>query len=287
MKLLRYGPAHQEKPGLLDANGKIRDLSAHLSDVDSRAIDAEGLKRLSLLNIDSIPIVEGSPRLGVPLSGIGKVVAIGLNYVDHANEAKLPIPSEPIVFMKATSSLCGSSDDTLIPRNSTKLDWEVELGIVVGTRASYVNEEDALDHVAGYLAANDVSERQFQLERGSQWDKGKGCDTFCPLGPYLVTKDEIKDPQNLAMWLDVNGERMQSGNTANMIFSCAKIVSYLSQFMTLLPGDVIITGTPHGVGIGFNPPRFLKAGDVVTLGIDGLGSQRQLICDTPADGALS
>ncbi|WP_298961663.1 fumarylacetoacetate hydrolase family protein [uncultured Methylobacterium sp.] len=276
MKLLRYGPAGREKPGLLDGEGRIRDLSGHVPDIDARCLSADGLAALAKLAPESLPIVEGEPRLGTPLAGIGKFIAIGLNYADHAAESNLPIPKEPVVFTKAISSLSGPNDPVMLPKDSVKSDWEVELGIVIGKRASYVDEAQALEHVAGYCLVNDVSEREYQIERGGTWDKGKGCDTFGPLGPWLVTADEVGDPQNLDMWLDLNGKRMQTGNTRTMIFGCAHIVSYLSRFMTLMPGDVITTGTPPGVGMGIKPePVFLKAGDVMTLGIEKLGSQRQ------------
>jgi 2,4-didehydro-3-deoxy-L-rhamnonate hydrolase len=277
MKLVRFGAAGHEKPGLLDASGRIRDLSGHLKDLDGDAVSPAGLKRIAALNPAELPLVDGTPRFGVPVTASSKFVAIGLNYVDHAKEAGMQIPSEPIFFIKANTSLCGPNDATEKPRGSTKLDWEVELAVVIGTRAKYVSEADALNHVAGYAVCNDVSERNFQLERGGTWDKGKSHDTFGPVGPWLVTKDEIADPQKLGMWLDVNGERRQTGNTATMIFTVAKCISYVSQFLTLLPGDVITTGTPPGVGSGMKPPKFLNVGDVVTLGIDGLGAQRQEI----------
>lgn len=277
MKLLRYGPVGQEKPGVLDADGNIRDLSGVLSDLNGDALSPSNLKKLAGLEIDKLPIVAGNPRLGVPVAGVSKFIAIGLNFSDHAAEANMAIPSEPIVFMKALSCLSGPNDDVIQPKYSTKMDWEVELGIVIGSKAQYVSVENALDHVVGYCLINDVSERHYQLERGGQWDKGKGFDTFGPVGPYLVTRDEIGDAKNLNMWLDVNGERMQTGNTNTMIFDCAKIVSYLSECMTLLPGDVICTGTPPGVGMGMKPARYLKVGDVMTLGIDNLGAQRQRV----------
>lgn len=276
MKLLRYGPAGHEKPGLLDSEGRIRDLSGHVSDIDGHCLGAEALARLAALAPESLPIVQGEPRLGVPVAGIGKFIAIGLNYADHAAESNLPIPSEPVVFTKAISSLNGPNDPVMLPKDSVKGDWEVELGIVIGRRASYIEEADALAHVAGYCLVNDVSEREYQIERGGTWDKGKGCDTFGPVGPWLVTADEVGDPQALDLWLDVNGKRMQTGNTRTMIFTCAHIVSYVSRFMTLMPGDVITTGTPPGVGMGVKPqPVYLKPGDVMTLGIEKLGQQRQ------------
>jgi 2-keto-4-pentenoate hydratase/2-oxohepta-3-ene-1,7-dioic acid hydratase in catechol pathway len=278
MKLLRYGPRGQERPGLWDAGGNIRDLSKVVAQIDDAMLSPKNLARLRRIDPASLPVVKGNPRLGVPYAGISKFVAVGLNYSDHAAEAGMPIPKEPILFMKATTSLCGPNDDVIQPRNSTKLDWEVEIGIVIGTKAQYVPESRALAHVAGYCVVNDVSERDFQLERGSQWDRGKGCDTFGPVGPWLVTTDEITDPQGLDMWLDVNGKRMQTGSTKTMIFSCAKLVSYVSYLFTLKPGDVITTGTPPGVGMGVKPsPVFLKAGDEMRLGIDGLGEQRQKV----------
>ena len=277
MKLVRYGNPGKEKPGLIDAEGKLRDLSKVIKDVGPAELSDKVLAKLAKLKADKLPLVKGSPRIGCPITGIGKYVAIGLNYRDHAAEAGMPIPKEPIVFMKATSCIQGPNDDVMLPKGSVKMDWEIEIGIVIGTTARYVSQKDALKHVAGYALCNDVSEREFQIERGPQWDKGKGCDTFGPIGPWLVTTDEITDPQKLGMWLDVNGERRQTGNTKTMIFSCAKIVSYVSQFMTLMPGDVICTGTPPGVGLGMKPPQFLKKGDVMTLGIEGLGEQRQRV----------
>ncbi len=277
MKLLRYGPAGFEKPGLLDANGAIRDLSGVVAHVTSEHLSDKALAKLAKVDPKSLPLVAGKPRLGVPYLGISKFIAIGLNFADHAAESNAPIPSEPIVFSKATTCINGPNDDIMLPLDSTKTDWEVELGVVIGTTARYVDEARALSHVAGYCVINDVSERNFQLERGSQWDKGKGCDTFGPIGPWLVTRDEVPDPQALDMWLDVNGEKMQRGSTRTMIFGVATLVSYVSRFMTLLPGDVITTGTPPGVGLGMKPPRYLKAGDVVTLGIAGLGEQRQKV----------
>ena len=277
MKLCRYGKDGHEKPGLIDAQGKLRDLSKVQATLDAETLAPRELARLAKIKPESLPVVTGSPRFGVPFTGISKYVAIGLNYSDHAAEAGMAVPTEPIIFMKATTSICGPNDDTVIPRNCTKLDWECELAIVIGTKAQYVSEEDSLKYVAGYCVANDVSERAFQLQ-SSQWDKGKGCDTFGPIGPWLVTTDEVPDPQNLDMWLDVNGEHMQSGNTRTMIFGARKIISYCSHYMTLLPGDVICTGTPPGVGMGKKPnPVYLKAGDVVTLGIQGLGQQQQKV----------
>jgi 2,4-diketo-3-deoxy-L-fuconate hydrolase len=276
MKLLRYGSPGQERPGLLDGQGRIRDLSGRIKDLDGSQLSPQVLQGLASLNVEELPVVEGSPRLGPPVANVGKFIAIGLNFSDHAAESNLPIPKEPVVFMKATSCIVGPNDQVVIPRGSTKTDWEVELGVVIGTRASYVAKEQALDHVAGYVVVNDVSEREYQTERGGQWDKGKGCDTFGPIGPWLVTKDEVGDVQDLAMWLDVNGERKQTGTTRTMIFDVATIVSYLSEFMSLLPGDIITTGTPPGVGLGQKPvPVYLKAGDVVRLGIEKLGEQQQ------------
>ncbi len=277
MKLVRYGKPGKEKPGLIDADGNLRDLSAVLPDIGAAALNAKVLAKLAKLKTDKLPLVKGKPRMGCPVAQVGKYIAIGLNYSDHAAESGMPIPKEPVVFMKATSCIQGPNDDVMLPKGSVKSDWEIELGIVIGTQARYVSQKDALKHVAGYTLCNDVSEREFQLERGLQWDKGKGCDTFGPIGPWLVTTDEIANPQKLAMWLDVNGVRKQTGNTKTMIFNCAKIVSYVSEFMTLMPGDVICTGTPPGVGLGMKPPVFLKKGDVMTLGIEGLGEQRQLV----------
>ena len=273
MKLLRYGPAGSEKPGLLDKDGRIRDLSAIIHDIAPSAISPEGLDRLREIDPRTLPQVDGQPRLGPPLTGVPKLIAIGLNYSDHAAEVGMPIPKEPIVFMKAISSITGPTGPVIIPKKSQKLDWEVELGVVIGRTAQYVDEAQALDYVAGYCLANDISEREWQIERGGQWTKGKSGDTFCPLGPWLVTKDEVPDSQKLSLCLDVNGQRRQTGSTATMIFGVKTIVSYLSQFMTLTPGDVIVTGTPPGVGSGMKPPVFLKPGDVMMLGIEGLGEQ--------------
>ena len=277
MKLVRYGAAGSEKPGLIDASGQLRDLSGQIGDLAGDAFAPASLARLTALDPAGLPAVSGSPRIGAPVGGSPKFIAIGLNYADHAAESGMPIPAEPIVFMKANNALCGPNDDVEKPRGSTKLDWEVELAVVIGTRAKYVSEADALKHVAGYAVCNDVSERAFQIERLGQWTKGKSHDTFGPLGPWLVTADAIPDPHNLAMWLDVNGQRCQTGSTATMIFKVPKIISYLSEMMTLSPGDIITTGTPPGVGMGMKPPKFLNAGDIVTLGIDGLGAQRQTI----------
>ena len=277
MKLLRYGPAGREQPGMLDSAGNIRDLSGVIVQIDDRTLAPRELAKLRKINPEALPRVKGKPRLGVPYAGISKFVAVGLNYSDHAAESNMPIPGEPILFMKATTCLCGPNDDVIQPKESTKLDWEVELGIVIGSKAQYVSEDRALDYVAGYCVINDISERNFQLERGSQWDRGKGCDTFGPVGPYLVTTDEITDPQTLDMWLNVNGEKRQRGSTRTMIFGCAHLVSYISRFMTLLPGDIITSGTPPGVGLGMKPPNYLKVGDVITLGIERLGEQRQTV----------
>lgn len=279
MKLLRYGPKGHEKPGILDNKGNIRDLSSLFSDIDGETLSADNLARLNALQIESLPLVEARTRLGACVNRVGKFICIGLNYADHAAESGMPIPSEPEVFSKFTSAISGPNDDIIQPKNSNKLDWEVELAIVIGKEASYVSEEQAEEHIAGYAVCNDVSERSFQLEKGSQWDKGKGCDTFGPLGPYLVTKDEIDDVTNLDMWLEVNGKRYQNGSTKTMIFSPAFIVSYLSQFTTLQPGDVISTGTPPGVGLGQTPPVYLKVGDKIELGIEGLGSQTQVVIE--------
>jgi 2,4-diketo-3-deoxy-L-fuconate hydrolase len=278
MKLLRYGPKGLEKPGLLDGESRIRDLSGLVSDITPDLLHGEGLARLKAVDPESLPLVEGEPRLGTPVNGSRKFIAIGLNFADHAAESGLPEPTEPVVFMKAITCLTGPNDEVMIPRGSEKTDWEVELGIVIGRAASYVEQAQALDHVAGYVLINDVSERAFQTERGGTWDKGKGCDTFGPVGPWVVTADEVGDPQDLDMWLDLNGKRMQTGNTRTMIFGVAEIVSYVSQFMTLEPGDLITTGTPPGVGLGQKPdPFYLKPGDVMTLGIEKLGQQRQTV----------
>ncbi len=281
MKLCRYGKDGFEKPGMIDAEGKLRDLSKVVSSIGPNEISPRGLKNLARIKAESLPVVAGNPRMGVPYVGIGKFVAIGLNYSDHAKEAGMAIPSEPIIFSKATTCISGPDDNVIQPPASTKLDWECELGIVIGTKAQHVTKEKALEHVAGYCVVNDVSERAFQLQ-SSQWDKGKGYDTFGPIGPWLVTTDEIPDPQVLDMFLDLNGKRMQSGNTRTMIFDCAHLVSYVSQYMTLLPGDIITTGTPPGVGMGVKPnPVFLKVGDEMTLGIQGLGQQKQKVVAYP------
>ena len=276
MKLLRYGPLGSEKPALLDSAGKMRDLSKLTSDLYPDVITEMGLKTLRGVDPNTLPLVEGNPRIGAPVAQIGKVICIGLNYSDHAAESGLPVPKEPIIFMKPTTAINGPNDPVMIPRDSVKSDWEVELGIVIGRIAQYVSLESALDYVSGYTIVNDVSEREFQIERGGTWDKGKGCDTFAPIGPWLVTRDEVPDPQALDMWLEVNGHRYQNGNTKTMIFGVKHIVSYVSKFMTLMPGDVIATGTPPGVGMGIKPtPKFLKVGDVMKVGIQGLGEQHQ------------
>ncbi len=281
MKLLRYGNAGAEKPGLLDVDGNIRDLSAVIPDLAGDALSADSLARLSALDPAKLPRVDGAQRIGPCVAGTGKFICIGLNYSDHAAETGATVPPEPVIFMKATSAICGPNDDVLIPRGSDKTDWEVELGVVIGKTAKYVNEADAMDYVAGYCIAHDVSERSFQTERSGQWTKGKSCDTFGPVGPYLVTRDEIPDPQSLGMWLKVNGQTMQDGSTNTMVYGVAFLVSYLSQFMSLHPGDIISTGTPPGVGMGQKPPRYLRDGDVVELGIEGLGRQRQgFVADT-------
>ncbi len=275
MKLLRYGPKGAEKPGLLDAGGKIRDLSGVVGDIAGATLSDEGLARLASIDPAQLPEVDPTVRLGPCVAGVGKYICIGLNYSDHAAESNMTVPPEPIIFMKATSAICGPNDPVFIPRGSEKTDWEVELAFVIGKRAKYVSEDEALDHVAGYAVANDVSERAFQAERHGQWTKGKSADHFGPTGPWLVTRDEIADPQNLKMWLKVNGKTRQNGSSRTMIYGVAYLVSYLSQFMSLLPGDIISTGTPPGVGLGMKPPKFLKNGDVVELGIEGLGTQKQ------------
>lgn len=277
MKLLRYGQPGQEKPALLDADGRIRDLSGVVPDIAGTVLAEEGLSALRAVDSATLPLVAEGVRIGPCVASVGKFICIGLNYADHAAESNMPVPKEPIVFMKATSAICGPNDIVRIPRNSTKTDWEVELGVVIGRHAKYVTEAEALDYVAGYCVINDVSEREFQLERGGQWDKGKGSDTFGPMGPWLVTRDEISDPQNLAMWLDVDGKRFQNGSTSTMVFGVANLVSYLSQFMSLQPGDVIATGTPPGVGMGQKPPLYLRAGQTMRLGIAGLGEQIQAV----------
>ncbi|WP_282373673.1 fumarylacetoacetate hydrolase family protein [Pseudomonas sp. PS02290] len=280
MKLLRYGEPGQERPGLLDSDGRIRDLTDLIGDLSGTALSPESIAHLQSQDISSLPLVEGNPRLGPCVGKIGKFICIGLNYADHAAETGADIPKEPIIFNKWTSAIVGPNDNVEIPRNSKKTDWEVELGVVIGKGGRYIDEADALEHVAGYCVINDVSEREFQIERGGTWDKGKGCDTFGPIGPWLVTRDEIADPHQLNLWLEVDGKRYQNGNTRTMIFQIPKLVSYLSQFMSLQPGDVISTGTPPGVGLGIKPePVFLRAGQTMRLGIEGLGEQQQLTVD--------
>ncbi len=275
MKLVRFGTAGAERPGLIDTEGQIRDLSGHVADISGSALTPEGLARLAAIDPASLPLVKDGVRYGPCVAGVGKFLCIGLNYSDHAAESGMTVPPEPVLFAKATSAIVGPDDNVAIPRGSTKTDWEVELGIVIGTPAKYVGEAEAEAHIAGYCVINDVSEREYQLERHGTWDKGKGCDTFGPIGPWLVTRDEIADPCDLAMWLEVNGHRYQSGSTGTMVYKPAFLVSYLSQFMTLHTGDIISTGTPPGVGMGQKPPVYLKAGDVMALGIEGLGAQRQ------------
>jgi 2-keto-4-pentenoate hydratase/2-oxohepta-3-ene-1,7-dioic acid hydratase in catechol pathway len=277
VKLVRYGAPDREKPGLVDSEGRIRDLSGHVDDIGGTALDPDALAKLGALDPAGLPLVNGDPRIGPCVAGVGKFICIGLNYSDHAAETGSRVPPEPIIFMKATSAISGPNDDLLIPRGSKKTDWEVELGVVIGRKAKYVDDAQALDYVAGYCTVHDVSERAFQTERHGQWTKGKSCDSFGPLGPWLVTRDEVPDPQDLPMWLKVNGETMQHGSTKTMIYGVAFLVSYLSNFMSLHPGDIISTGTPPGVGMGMKPPRFLKSGDVVELGIEGLGNQRQQV----------
>jgi 2-keto-4-pentenoate hydratase/2-oxohepta-3-ene-1,7-dioic acid hydratase in catechol pathway len=281
MKLLRYGPPAHERPGLLDSQGRIRDLSILIGELTADRLSPESLKVLDRIEVQALPIVEGTPRLGIPYVGTGKFIAIGLNYSDHAKETNQAIPKEPMVFLKATSCLNGPYDDIVLPKDSTKADWEVELGVVIGTTAQYVSEADALKHVAGYCLVNDVSERGFQIERGGTVDKGKGCDTFGPVGPYLVTANEVGDPQALDMWLELNGTRMQTGSTQTMIFGVAKLISYVSLFMSLHPGDLITTGTPPGVGFARKPPIHLKPGDAIRAGITKLGEQRQRVVSWP------
>ena len=280
VKLVRYGPAGQEKPGLVDADGGIRDLSGEVDDIAGDVLLPEGMARLEALDPASLPRVDGSPRLGPPVAGVGKIMAIGLNYSDHAAETGQDVPPEPVLFMKATSAISGPDDPVVIPRGSEKTDYEVELAAVVGRPGKYVDEADALDHVAGYCICNDVSEREFQLHRAGQWTKGKSCDTFAPIGPWLVSRDEIADPQKLGLWTKVNGETRQDGNTDKMVYGLKHLLSYLSTMMSLQTGDIVSTGTPPGVGAGFEPPRFLKPGDVMELGVEGLGTQRQeLVAD--------
>ena len=278
MRLLRYGPVGQEKPGALDRDGVLRDLSGELPDLTPAQLSAPSLQRLRRMDLSALPAVAGRPRLGVPVAGIGKFIAVGLNYADHAAEAALPVPKEPVLFTKAISCLNGPDDDVMLPQGAMKGDWEVELGVVIGTRARYVEESQALDHVAGYCVVNDVSERAYQIERGGTWDKGKGCDTFGPVGPWLVTTDEVGDPQDLKLWLELNGQRRQNGSTRTMIFGVATLISYISRFLTLEPGDLVTTGTPPGVGMGVKPePLYLKAGDIMTLGVERLGQQTQKV----------
>jgi 2-keto-4-pentenoate hydratase/2-oxohepta-3-ene-1,7-dioic acid hydratase in catechol pathway len=282
MKLLRYGPVGQEKPGCLDKDGNVRDLSGKLDDITADTLSPAGLEALKAIDVASLPVVKEPGRIGTPYAKVGKFLCVGLNYSDHAAETGAEVPAEPILFTK-WSEATGPNDNIVLPQNSVKTDWEVELGVVIGTKARYVSLEDALNYVAGYCVVNDVSEREYQIERGGTWDKGKGCDTFGPVGPWLVTSDEVADPQNLGMWLDVNGKRFQDGNTRTMIFNVAYLVHYISQFTTLQPGDLISTGTPPGVGLGQKPPVYLKAGDVVRLGIEGLGEQQQSVHAWSAD----
>jgi 2,4-diketo-3-deoxy-L-fuconate hydrolase len=278
MKLLRYGTKGNEKPALVDAKGLIRDLSSVIQDIDASTLSPSGLAKLADVDISRLPIVDKPGRIAPPYSGVGKFICVGLNYADHAAESGLPVPPEPVLFMKAPSAVIGCNDPVVLPQESVKTDWEVELGVVIGTKARYVSEADALSHVAGYCVVNDISEREYQLERAGQWDKGKGCDTFGPIGPWLVTRDEVPNPQNLDMWLEVDEKRYQSGNTRTMVFGVAHLVSYISRFMTLYPGDIISTGTPPGVGMGQKPaPVYLKAGDAMRLGIAGLGEQHQVV----------
>jgi 2,4-diketo-3-deoxy-L-fuconate hydrolase len=281
IKLLRYGEIGRERPGLLDRQGVLRDLSTAVADIAGTALSTQELERLRALDANSLRVVGGSPRVGAPIGNVGKMICVGLNYADHAAESGLPLPELPVIFMKATTAIVGAEDHIVLPRGSSKTDWEVELGVVIGETARDVAPDEALDHVAGYVVVNDVSEREFQFEHGGQWDKGKGCDTFGPIGPWLVTRDEIADVQNLQMWLTVNGRRFQSSSTGSMVFDVAYLVSHISRYMTLMPGDVISTGTPPGVGHGQKPPLYLKAGDVVELGIEGLGQQRQSVVASP------
>ena len=277
MKLVRFGAAGDEKPGVIDEHGNLRDLSAYIEDITAQNLSDEKLSELSKINLNTLPIMDKSTRLGACVSGVGKFICIGLNYADHAKEAGMEVPPEPVIFMKATSAICGPTDPILLPRGSVKTDWEVELAVVIGKKAKYVELEDAMSYVAGYAASNDISERTYQLEGSGHWTKGKSCDSFGPLGPYLVTKDEIPDPQNLSMWLSVNGQKMQDGSTSTMVYGVAFLVHYISQFMSLMPGDIISTGTPPGVGLGMTPPIYLKPGDIVTLGVEGLGEHNQMV----------
>ena len=287
MKLARYGNPGQEKPGILDADGRLRDLSAIVADITADVLTRDGLRRLAAIDPATLPLVSGTPRYGAPVAHVGKMLCVGLNYAEHAAETNTPLPEQPVLFMKATSAIVGANDDLMIPRGSVKTDWEVELGIIIGDVARDVSVDAALAHVAGYAVINDVSEREFQLEHGGQWVKGKSCDTFGPVGPWMVTADEIPDPQKLSLWLEVNGHRYQNGNTRTMAFGVAQLVSYISRYMTLMPGDVISSGTPAGVGLGQHPPTYLRAGDVVELGIEGLGRQRQQVIAHPADAVRS
>jgi 2,4-diketo-3-deoxy-L-fuconate hydrolase len=277
MKLVRYGAVGKEKPGMIDKAGMLRDLSSVILEIDAQALGHEGMARLAKIDPQQLPLVQGEPRYGTPVAHVGKMICVGMNYAEHAAETNAPVPQLPVIFMKATSAIVGPNDDVVIPQDSSKTDWEVELGVVIGDTARSVREEDALSHVAGYLVVNDVSERDFQFEHGGQWVKGKSCDTFGPLGPWLVTRDEVPDPQNLALWLEVNGHRYQNGHTRTMIFNVAQLISHISRYMTLQPGDVISTGTPSGVGLGQKPPVYLRAGDVIKLGIEGLGQQQQQV----------
>ncbi|AHX13280.1 2-hydroxyhepta-2,4-diene-1,7-dioate isomerase [Dyella jiangningensis] len=285
MKLCRYGEPGAEKPGLIDRDGAIRDLSAAIDDINADVLSREGLRKLAALDPSTLPFVEGKPRFGTPVAHVGKMLCVGMNYADHAAETNAPVPEQPVLFMKATTAIGGANDAIVIPRGSVKTDWEVELGVIIGEVTRDVSIDDALDYVAGYAVINDVSEREFQLEHGGQWVKGKSCDTFGPIGPWLVTKDDVPNPQNLSLWLEVNGHRYQNGNTRTMVFGVAHLVSYISRYMTLMPGDVISTGTPAGVGLGLHPPTYLKPGDVIELGIEGLGQQRQDVLAHPASRA--
>ena len=281
MKLMRVGAPGKERPAVLDESGAIRDLSAYVQDIAGETLSATGLAKLRQIPVDALPEVDPATRIGPPVSGVGKFICVGLNFRDHAAESGMAVPDQPVLFMKATSAISGPNDEVQIPRGSIKTDWEVELGVIIGERARHVSRANALQHVAGYALVNDLSERAFQLEHGGQWCKGKGCDTFGPIGPWLVTGDEVPDPGRLAMWLEVNGHRFQNGSTATMVFDVPFLVSYISSYMTLIPGDIISTGTPAGVGLGQKPPRYLKSGDVVELGIEGLGRQRQALIDAP------
>lgn len=283
MKLVRYGAHGTEKPGLIDANGALRDLSEAVADIDPSALSRENIKRLASIDPATLPEVKDTPRFGAPVSPVGKMICVGMNYAKHAAETGAPVPEQPVLFMKAASAIMGPNDDVMIPRGSTRTDWEVELGVVIGETARDVSVDAALSHIAGYVVVNDLSEREFQFEHGGQWVKGKSCDTFGPIGPWLVTADEVPDPQSLRLWLEVNGHRYQDSNTSDMVFGVAKLVSYISRYMTLMPGDVISTGTPAGVGLGLKPPTYLRPGDVIELGIDGLGRQRQQVHAHPAD----